>query len=504
MVKKLFILIVGLFLGCSSDSSESPNPNPNPGGQNDVITIYPSQIINESYIGNGAQWDAYPNAYKNWNSPLSEADWAKLALRLDYMKPKLMRVIIDAGANYAGNGGYEPELNLEPLARILQYCTNNNITVMFGDWGGNLVDPNTNTINEINLTNAAKFVDYLVNTKGFSCIKYYNMINEPNGSWSSNNGNYDLWVNAVNYFYQQMETLGVTDKVKIVGPDIAIWTTNEVPWIQNAARDIGDEKIGLYDIHTYPGQIHVNSKDYSSILESYIEKVPPGKKMVMGELGFKYDPNVDASLHRGNIERAEADPFASNTDSNMYVKDFFYGVDMADASMQIVNAGYSGIVVWMLDDAMHNTGGGNGKDLKTWGFWNILGEELFGGAAEEEIRPWFYTYALLTRYMQDGVKVLKVDIPNKRGLNAIAITNGNEYAIAIVNSGFLTYTVDVKFDAGTTLNNIKQFIYEDDNRPIDGNGFPVPTSTGLSLDLSAGHRVDIKGQSFTLFTNFNY
>ena len=347
MIRALFIfLIVGMTLGCSSDSPESPEPNPNPGEQNDVITIHTAQVINDSYIGNGAQWDAYPNAYLNWNSPISEADWTKLALRLDYMKPKLMRVIIDAGQNYAGNGGYDPELNLEPLARILQYCTDNNITVMFGDWGGNMVDPTLKTINETNLNNAAKFVDYLVNTKGFSCIKYYNMINEPNGDWSSNKGDYGLWVNAVNYFYGQLESLGVTNKVELIGPDIAIWTTNEVPWIENSTRDIGEDKIGLYDIHTYPGQLHVSSKDYTDILEAYISKVPAGKKMVMGELGFKYDPTADASLHRGNIERAEADQFASNTDSNMYVKDFFYGVDMADASMQIINADYSGIVVW--------------------------------------------------------------------------------------------------------------------------------------------------------------
>ena len=153
---------------------------------------------------------------------------------------------------------------------------------------------------------------------------------------------------------------------------------------------------------------------------------------------------------------------------------------------------------------MHNTNGGNGKDLKTWGFWNILGEELFGGAVEEEIRPWFYTYALLSRYMQTGVKVLKVDIPNKRGLNAIAVTNGSEYAIAIANSGFLTYTVDLKFDVGKTLNDVKQFIYTENDRPTDANGLPVPKSTNLTLDLNGGHTLDVEGQSFTIFTNFNY
>ncbi len=469
----------------------------------DEIIIHPSQIINDSYIGNGAQWDAYPQAYFNWNSPISNADWQKMFTRLDYMRPKLMRVTIDSGWKYAANGGYQPELGIEPLAKILQYCTDNNIVVMFGDWGGKMVNPSNGTIHQTNLRNAARYADYLINTRGFTCIKYYNMINEPNGNWSSTAGNYDLWLNATNYFYSQLQSLGLTSKLQLVAPDIAVWDNNYLAWISNTERDLKD-KVALYDIHTYPGQNFVRDKLYSNLLKSYADRVPAGKKIVLSELGFKYSPSGDTKLYNENITRSNAEAFASNEDSNMFVKDFFYGVDMADATMQIVNAGYSGTVSWMLDDAMHNTNGDSGKDLKVWGFWNILGEEIFGGAQEEEIRPWFYTSSLLSRYMQTGAKVHKVTIPGKRGLNAITVTQGDKTMIAIVNTGYPDYKIKLKSDTPLTISNAKKFVYENLNRPVDQNGLPVPSETNVTLDLGTGMDMTIKGQSFVLFTNFDY
>lgn len=61
----------------------------------------------------------------------------------------------------------------------------------------------------------------------------------------------------------------------------------------------------------------------------------------------------------------------------------------------------------MLDDAMHSAE--SPDKLKIWGFWNILGEELFG-ANEEKIRPWYYAWSLLTRYIPVGSKVYKVAV----------------------------------------------------------------------------------------------
>lgn len=59
--------------------------------------------------------------------------------------------------------------------------------------------------------------------------------------------------------------------------------------------------------------------------------------------------------------------------------------------MEVMNAGYSGLAMWMLDDAMHSNGdSGKPEDIKIWGMWNILGEEVFNSPKEEELRPSLY------------------------------------------------------------------------------------------------------------------
>lgn len=124
----------------------------------------------------------------------------------------------------------------------------------------------------------------------------------------------------------------------------------------------------------------------------------------MGEIGFKFVAPEDSLFQQENLRRAEAKPHASMDDSQMFVYDSMYGTDMADALFQTINAGYSGSVVWMLDDAMHSKEAPD--KLKIWGFWNIFGEEQFG-SEEEEVRPWFYAWSLLTRYMPAGSRAYK-------------------------------------------------------------------------------------------------
>ena len=72
----------------------------------------------------------------------------------------------------------------------------------------------------------------------------------------------------------------------------------------------------------------------------------------MGELGFKYDPASD--LGKENAKRILADKYASD-DSNMFIYDcILRRIDMADAVIQNMRAGYAGVILWDLDDAMYN------------------------------------------------------------------------------------------------------------------------------------------------------
>ena len=235
---------------------------------------------------------------------------------------------------------------------ILGFCNTHGVTVLLGDWGGSLVDRQAQTVDQALIDSSGEMVRYLVEECGYDCIRYYNIVNEPNGSWASTRGDYALWLRAARAMDASLRRHGMAGRVKLVAPDAAVWTILETHWVSNSVRDLGDA-VGLYDIHTYPSKAQVNTGEYSAMISAYRAAAPAGTKMILGELGLKFIDERDAAYAAENERRIAADPDASPGDSQMFVFDHMYGIDVADAVMQTASCGYSGCVVWMLDDAMH-------------------------------------------------------------------------------------------------------------------------------------------------------
>jgi len=464
-----------------------------------TVAVDSKTIINPDYIGNGVQWDPYQLDYGEKQLTISPEDWQKLYSRLDFMKPQFIRVMINT-TSVIENGVLNETKNYENIAPILEYCQSRNVKVVLGDWGDRMVNSKTNTISENNLKLAARYLDFLVNKKGFSCIHYYNMVNEPNGFWAATDENYDLWKNAARYFWSEVKALHLDKKVSLMGPDIAIWKTDKVDWITNSVKDL-DDAIGVYDIHTYPSKITVNSGEYTSILKAYKDAVPAGKPIVMGEIGFKFVEKQDEPLMNENIARAKAKPYASIDDSQMFVYDYVYGSDMADALIQTVNSGYSGSIAWMLDDAMHAKEQKN--KLKVWGFWNILGDEYFG-KEEEVVRPWFYAWSLLTKYMPSGCQVHKVSVDGNPNIKAISISKDGKNMIAIVNVSLKEGKINLTSAALPILNKVKKFVYAKDQLNLEGDHTLLPNKTNLTLDLKKKTTETIPAEGLLVLTNFDY
>ena len=303
-----------------------------------VVRIDADSVVNRGYIGQrGPVGTLMPSDYGQGRVEISDADWAKLYARLDFMRPAFIRVMTNT-TSVVRNGRLDRMRGFEHLSHILGYCQSRGVTVMFGDWGGSLMDARTGTVNRTLLDHAAAYVAWLVGEKGYDCIRYYNLVNEPNGFWSAADGDFDLWAKAVSYFRGRLDAEGLAGKVELVGPDAAIWGPEEAWWVSRSRDELGD-RIGLYDIHTYPSKCTVNSGEYTRILEAYRREVPAGKKIVMGEIGFKFVEPADSLLQAENLRRAAAHPNASTDDSQMFVYDPMYGTDMADALFQTIHGG---------------------------------------------------------------------------------------------------------------------------------------------------------------------
>ena len=104
-----------------------------------------------------------------------------------------------------------------------------------------------------------------------------------------------------------------------------------------------------------------------------------------------------------------------NGDQQPRVKTFAYGVLMADLVAQAAcHRRWRAASAWDLDDAMHVVNGRphpaipDDLTLKVWGFWNTQGGAM-GHPADEAIRPWFYTWSLMSRLFPKGARVIGGD-----------------------------------------------------------------------------------------------
>lgn len=491
-MKLLAIILVTLFIACD----HAP--------QNIRVNVT-EQVISANYMGNGVQWDGYPEA-EMWGASVSDQDWEKLYKRLDFMKPNYIRCLINSPFHYYNpeTGQYDKTRNIETIARVLQYCQDNGITVLFGEY-----NPPTWDMKDDPqwIAMAADYLNYLVTDLGFTCIKYYNLFNEPDGSWASTNGDFYLWKRMLEMFYQQMQTYpGLTDKVQLAAPDIVVGYTNPASpyksyeWVDQTVIQL-DNIVGLYDIHAYPGQHQVRSGQFAEIIERYRQNVPEGKQIILGEAGYKYWRSEDSLLMAEYNRRALANPFTLGTDCNMFVYDFFYGLDMPLLAMDIMNAGFSALAAWMLDDAMHSTNdAGNKYDIKLWGMWNILGEEVFGLPEEEEIRPWFHSWSLMCRYFPAGTNILRIESEPAQGVRMVAGTSNGALTVAMVNFGDSDYTVSLSLP--TPISNAKLYEYKEIGMKTDANGFIAPVSTSIEANPSV--ELKLNRQTMILLTDITY
>lgn len=396
-------------------------------------------VINPDYIGNGVEWDPYDEAL-SWGSEISEEDWQTIFERLDFMQPQYVRCMINSPFSYYDpeTGKYDRERNAEYLLKLLGYCQDNGIMVVYGEY-----NPPKWSMKDSRewVRMSVSHLNWLVMEKGFDCIRHFIIFNEPDGNWASTNGDYKLWKKMAELFVSEMQKYeGLTDKVSLAGPDAVLNYRNPASefgtegWVANAAADL-DGHIGLYDIHAYPGQHYVRSGKFAEDMQKIRALVPEGKQIIFGEAGYKYHNPEDAALQAEYDRRVEGHPFTKGSDCNMLVYDYFYALDMPLFLMEVMNNGFSGAAAWMLDDAMHSNGdSGKTEDIKIWGMWNILGSEVFNDPSQEEIRPWYYTWSMMCKYFPAGTDILEVAGNLPEGIHCTAgKTEHGNYSAAFVN-----------------------------------------------------------------------
>jgi hypothetical protein len=175
---------------------------------------------------------------------------------------------------------------------------------------------------------------------------------------------------------------------------------------------------------------------------------------------------------------------------------------MADYAAQVARAGWEAALAWDLDDAMHvNTGGRmippGPSTLKIWGFWNTQGTAM-GVAGDERVRPWFYTWSLMSRLFPKGSRIVvsrsAAEIPHLRTLAAVWRDGAvRRISVMVVNDSGEPRTMMVRVP-GAGRSAVDEYRYFAQDRPMDQNGYPVPARQVAARDLAKGIRIELPAE----------
>ncbi len=479
-----------------------------PSAEPTTVLVTNEPLSHAPFLGFGVQWSAYP-----WCDPTDE-DWDRVSERLDYMRVPLVRCMLRAywycqGYDSAGDPIYDwDSARMKKLYRLLDYCESRNVPVILGEWDDPASDEDRQDVAsdrlqsyEIQETDPrwsvliCDSIEHLVKRRRYTCLKYYNLINEPNGGWSGC-ADFGRWKQGVLNLDQEMKRRGLNEQLHIIGPDVT-WQKDHY-WIELSVQQIPGT-LAAYEVHEYAPIADVENgelENHFRFKKRYIERYDPQgktKPFFMGEVGMGA---------RGPVEPRGGE------DSHPRIYDHIYGVWMADYLVQCSRAGMDGAIAWMLDDAMHIMKDKQSAwpDLdrvlwKKWGFFNSMAEEI-GYPDDAALRPWFYTWSLMSRSLPPGSRMVRSDYQPLPGLRVLAARTPDAGTTYVLVNDSDQHRSLVLRDSEVLGGGVWQrFHYFSDDAPVDAEGYPLAKASGEALDFASGVTIDLPSRAVMVLTN---
>jgi hypothetical protein len=248
------------------------------------------------------------------------------------------------------------------------------------------------------------------------------------------------WQTATSELRSAFAAVGLS--TALIGPDTGCTGVSAVIGAAQDERGV----LAAYEDHYYATERQVISGAVESVDAQAVSRVDSAagghQPLYIGEMGV------------GNPDHA-TDPAITS---------FAYGLDMFDYGIQVLRSGASGALAWCLD----------GFDFgKNCGMWDVTGNH--GGTA---LRPWFYSWSLLSRFFPPGASIRPMPEPAHVRIAAARIPTGTasqDWTFALVNRSadnpqVITLTVPA-WHGGT----FDEYVYSSSPRTVNRDGFPTLT-----------------------------
>jgi hypothetical protein len=446
------------------------------------IVVDRSNVAVEGFLGFGCEWD--PLFWHDFNrkAGVTDADWTLVRRRVEFMRLPIVRMMMLVQWCYREGGQFDWDSNeMKSLYAHLDVCQRQGIAVILTDWGVERwahMAGVEKTEDPAYADAIGTYLAYLRNTRGYTCIRYFVLVNEPNYEVKS----FVRWRQGLRNVANALARRGLDREIILLGPDAG---QGDLKWLRPTAGQLADI-LGGYDLHMYA--------DPKMIEEGRLEEFFRTRWQAVAQL----DPAATGKL-RVIGEAGLADEI-SNSAGHRRIGTYEYGLGMADYAVQAARSGSHVISAWMLDDTNH--------EGFFWGLWS----DKKGGLA---LRPWFFVWSLLSRYHPAGSTLYRVDspAPGVRVLaSCVASSNGpasapssrptqaaEGWTFCVVNRSDAPVSLQLRVPDGPHAT-LRQYVYQENRLLTDKDGLPKAAKRS-NVNLADGLTIDCPPAAFVIATS---
>lgn len=311
-------------------------------------------------------------------------------------------------------------------------------------------------------------IKYLLEERGYDCIKEITVFNEPTGifnPYGNIKGN-NMYCNICRIMHEQFVADGIRDKVKFCLSD----DTSDSTWLAKTCSSLGDI-MDIASSHSYYwGNEYTNKQmtengpyalnNFSTVMKDY-----PDIPHFFGEVGINTGIDTHTVTDAASPQRA---------------------LTVCRVIANMINSGASGASYWVLFNQYYDK---IDSRIMNMGLWAFADENYV-------CRPIYYAYSLFTRFSQRGSDIFPIE-SNSPNLVAFALRSPNKkWSYFIINDG--ENDVEIGFVNHTLFpESMEKYVFEESNSPIDNKVIPA------SSRVTANGRViadTVKARSFAVYS----